>query len=255
MQKHYSIEITNHKIAFAAYVNNILLSTNRYHQQGINEFPINQYVYNGENTLQLNMSINPKWFEELKEQKAQIRIIESIGLNGNFEEKDIVVLNWKWTEDVQFPVNLSAQFHLDIPYGSWAWLDADIITEDNLDMQSLNDYICKLYNALNSKNYESLEPLLRFKSADLANAFYIPFPERLTDQEIFFKNDLFLTPGWRLEPLDLSNLMVDFHAKNRLVRILRSDGRSPIISNSMKDSIFELDLFLCHKNGQWILCR
>jgi hypothetical protein len=255
MQKHYSLEITNHKVAFAVYVNDILLSTNRFHQQGTNEFPINHYVYNGENTLRLNISINPKWFEEMKEQKAQVRIIESRGISGSFEESDIVVLKWQWDETVQFPVNLTTQFNLEIPYGSWLWLDADMLTEDDLNFQTLHGYLHSLHDLLNNKDYGRLEPFLTYKSTDLANAFYIPFPERLADQKRFFENELFSTSGWGMEPMDVSNLMFDFHANNRLVRIVKTNGKSPLTSKPIGDIVFELDLFLCHKNNQWILCR
>lgn len=255
MQKHYSVEITNHKVAFAVYVNDILLSTNRNHSKCTNEFPVNQYVYNGENSLRLNISINPNWFEELKEQKARVRIIESSGTGGSFAERDVTDISWQWDDTVQFPVNISKQFTLGIPYGNWVWREADTLTEENLRIAPLHEYLRNLHDSLNEKNYEKLERFLRYKSADLANAFYIPIKERLADQRNFFENDLFGTDGWGLDALDLSNLMLDFQANGKLLRIVKSNGKSPIISKPLSDSIFELELLLCFKNNEWILCR
>lgn len=254
-QKHFQITIDNHKIAFALYLNDILLTSNRFHNACHNEFPINQYIYNGENALRLNLSINPHWSESPAEQWCKIVVTQYCGMKGALKPEVVSQINWKWDVETKFPVNLISKFTTTIPYGNWAWLDADIIHEENINMKSLYDYVTTLYTIMSSKDYHSLEIILKNKSIDFANAFYIPFSERLADQENFYKNELFSSQGWELEPLDLSNLMFDFHANNRLIHILKRNGRSPITSKPIKDNIFELELFLCHKNNQWILCR
>jgi hypothetical protein len=254
--KHVQLEINNHKIAIAVLTNDVLVFTNRYHQAPLKELSINQWVTGGSNSFKINISINPNWFEELKEQSFNMVIALFEGCRGDFTKTVLKEIHWKYSEDTQFPVIINENIEIDIPYGNWTWYDADILSEENFNFDSLKQYLTQLHSKLHNKDYDNLTPFLKSKSTELAAAYGIPIHERMSDQKTFFLEELFTTPNWGLVPIDTNNLLIQYHANGRLIQVLNKNGTSPLQSNTMTDNVtFSLDLFLCHKNGEWILCR
>jgi hypothetical protein len=255
-QKEIRLEIDNHKIAVSVYINDIIVFSNRFHQQPSSSFAINQWVFNGLNDLRINLSVNPIWNEELKDQSFDLKIMVYEGNSEQYTSLNLKELHWKYTSGTQFPVNLIDTINLDVPFEKWSWHNADILYDEIFDINSLKTFISNIYEVLNTKNYPLLEPILLTKSTELANAYSIPLDERLSDQKDFFVNELFRFPTWGLLPLTLDNLTFQYHAGGRLIEVLTVKGKSPIESVVLDDSInYSLDLFLCHKNNQWILCR
>ncbi|NLD91779.1 MAG: hypothetical protein GX639_03830 [Fibrobacter sp.] len=254
--KHIQIEIDNHKIGLVLFINDCIVFSNSFHQVPATSFPVNQWVLNGVNTLKANVSINPHWTEELNEQSFKIVLKQYEGTPDNLVETVISSLEWEYIPDTQFPVNLTQEFSLDIPYGNWGWYDADAFNEDTVPVDSLKQYITSLHTALVNKDYTALEPFLTTKSTELAHAFGIPLNERFDDQKTFFITELFSHPAWGLEPLNFENMIFQFHAQGRLVEVIDIKGKSLIQSAILDEGYnFSLPLFLCHKNDQWILCR
>jgi hypothetical protein len=255
-EKHVQLEISNHKIAVTVFVNRVNVFTNCYHQQEYKELSVNQWVTNGDNEFSTNISINPRLHEELKDQSFDLIVSLHEGSNGNFSKSTLTELHWKYEPDTHFPVNISTQCSIQLPYGNWSWFDATPLSNDTLDQRSLRQYIELLHTALDQKDYDKLAPFLTIKSTELASAYSITITERLQDQMDFFKNDLFTSPGWKMKPLQLDDLVVQYHADGKLVEILTKDGKSPLQSVALEDNVnFSLPLFLCYQNDLWILCR
>lgn len=255
-QKHVQLEIENHKIAVAVYVNEILLFTNRYHQEPKKEFSINQWIGGGTNSYRVNIWINPHWFEKLEEQSLDMYIKLFEGIAPEFSSSVLAELHWKYVEDTKFPVVLEGTFEADVPYGNWIWNKADALSEETVDLDSLKRFISNYHHLLNTRNYESLAPMLTIKATELASAYYIPVDQRIKDQKEFFEEALFSDPAWGLQPLDLDSLVLQFHSNGKLIEVLGKDGKSPLRSNPLSgEVIYSLGLHVCHLNGQWILCR
>jgi hypothetical protein len=254
--KHIQIEIDDHKIGFVVFINDCIVFSNSFHQIPSTSLPVNQWVQNGVNTLKVNVSINPHWTEELNEQSFTIVLKQYEGTPDNLTETVISELQWKYLPDTHFPVNLTQEFTLDIPYGNWCWHDADVLNEDTVPVESLKPYITLLHTALANRDYSALEPFLTTKSTELAKAFAIPLNERFDDQKSFFTTELFSHPSWGLEPLNFDSMIFQFHAQGRLIEVLDIKGK-PLIQSAILDEgfNFNLPLLLCHKNDQWILCR
>jgi hypothetical protein len=254
--KHVQLIIENHKIAITVYVNKIIVFTNRFHLQPYKELSVNQWVANGINTFVVNIAINPKFFEELKEQSLDMYINL---LEGTYPDLSKIILkenHWKYSEDTQFPVNITSEVKIDLPYGNWSWYDGDDLSDENFDLLTLRNFLTSIHTALNNKDYEMLSPHLQTKASELAAAYGIPLNERLSDQKDFFENELFNTVGWGVLPMELDELVFRYHAGGRLIEVLNRKGKSPIQSLPMEDNVhFSIPLFLCHKNNQWILCR
>lgn len=254
-EKFYAVDFNSLQLAYAIKINDILIESNRFHDMPRRTIKVNQWMYNGKNSFEINLSVNPKWEKDLDENNFRIKISEHVGINGNYVPTDIISHEWKYQENTQFPVILSGEFTIDIPFGNWTWHDADILIEDTLNINSLKSFLGTFHQFLKNKNFSEIEPLLRVKTTELAHAYYLNMDERFSDQKEFFTQELFGNPAWGMQPIDFDTLIFRFHAGNRLVEVLNKEGKSPLRSTSLDGYTFSLQLFLCHKNEQWILCR
>lgn len=254
--KHIQLEIDNHKIATSVLVNDVLVFTNRFHKAANKELSINQWVSRGLNTFKINLAINPQWFEELKEQSFDMVIALYEGDYPNLTKSILKEVHWKYTEGTQFPVNIIEELEIDIPYGNWTWFNADVLSDENFNIDSLKKYITNFHTHLVNKDYDNLAPILHTKALELAVSYGIPIDERINGQKSFFTHELFKEPSWGLLPLNLEDLTFQYHANGHLIQVLDIKGKSPIQSNTLTDNVnFSIALFLCFKNGEWILCR
>jgi hypothetical protein len=255
IEKFYSAEYSSLQIAYAVKLNDILIETNRFHDLPSKFLKINQWMLNGKNTFEVNLSVNPRWEQDLEENNFRIKFVQHEGSNGTYIPQELISHEWKYEPGMQFPIVIRGEFEIDIPFGNWAWLDAEILNEDTIDMESLKKYISSIYHHLNNKEFNLLEPYLATKATELGQAYYIDIKERLSDQKEFFTKELFANTGWGMTPPNLKDLIFRFHAGNRLVEVIDKFGKSPLRSTSLGGYTFSLELFLCHKNKQWILCR
>jgi hypothetical protein len=256
MQKHIYLDINNHKVAYSVSINNVELITNRFHQVPSKQLSINQWVYPGTNTFRVNISINPKWFEELKDQSFDMEILEYTGIRPDFSKNIIRKIEWHYEEDVtRFPVNFTGTIDLDVPYGDWLWRKAQLLDEETIKMDSLKEYIQNLHRMLKNKDYDSLAPLLSNKASELASAYYIPLEERLSDQKSFFTDELFTDSKWDMQPLDFERMRLISQAEGRIIEIFDKTGKNFLQSAPLEDATFSLPLRLCYYEGKWILCR
>jgi hypothetical protein len=254
-EKFYSVDFNSLKIAYAVKINDILIETNQHHNLPRRSIKANQWMYNKKNTFEITLYVNPHFEMELEEQNFLFKVSEHYGDNASETPEEIVKVEWKYIEGTKFPVVLNGEFTLDIPFGNWGWLDADVVTEETIDKDTLKSFLRLMQEHLTNKNFLELEPLLKTKATELSKAYYLDINERFRDQHSFFTEELFGNPKWGVQSIDFDSLFYRFHAENRLVEVLNKEGKSPIRSNSLDGYTFSIPLFLCHKNNQWILCR
>jgi hypothetical protein len=255
MQQHYQIKIVSHLLTYSVKVNDICIATNNSHSGARREILLNQFLLQGTNNVHATLSINPKWEKPAEDQYFKWEIIEYTSEPESFQEKIVNTGHWELGEYTKFPVALDSEFDLKIPYGNWVFNNADVLDTQNFYQESLFDYIKLVHEIVSSKDYEKLKPLLYFKSCDLAAAYYIDIEQRLSDQEKFFKDMLFNRKDAILQPLNLQHLMYHYQANGKILEVLTQKGTSPIRFDFEDGDFCELELFLCHKNNQWILCR
>jgi hypothetical protein len=255
MQKHYQIKIISHLLAYSVRINDICITTNNSHSGARREVLVNQFLLAGINTIRATLSINPKWEKPADDQYFKCELVEYYGEPEAFQEQVVNTIEWNFEESTKFPISIESEFNLDIPYGNWVFNNADILNQENFDQVSLFDFIRKVHEIVSNKNYDILKPFLQYKSFDLAAAYYISIEQRLSDQEHFFKNMLFNRKDSILQPLNLNHLMYHFHANCKILEILSQKGTSPIRFDFEDGDFCEIELYLCHKNNQWMLCR
>jgi hypothetical protein len=100
-----------------------------------------------------------------------------------------------------------------------------------------------------------LEPLLKTKTEELAEAYFIPLPERINDQRDFFTQELFSDKNWGMAPLDFNDMRVLYHAGGQLVEIVDKYGNPFLKALPGEETTFSLPLRLCYFKNEWILCR
>lgn len=256
METYYRLETFCNQIAVAVYINGIPIVIDRFHSNPNNQITVNQWVYSGKNTLDVNISVNPHFEHRLIEQNASVKIIEYKGIRPDFTPRSIKVLFWKYIPDeTTFPVNLHDQFELDTPFGEWVWRSAQELTTDTIPLESLREFITRLHNVLQTKKYDELEPLLTVKASELADAYFIPLQERLDDQRTFFTDELFADARWGMAPLDFGNMNILYHAGGHLIEVVDRFGNPFLQSLPGEETTFSLPLRLCYRNNQWVLCR
>lgn len=253
--KHVQLEIDSYKMSVMVDVNDIPVYTCKL-PLAHKELSINQWATNDSNTFKIYISA-----ESIEPGKMNAPTLDMIiALYENTQtgsaKKVLKEIHWKYDENTKFPVNIEENVIIDIPYGNWAWRDADILNKQNLNLISLKQYITQIHTSLQNKDYANLAPLLEVKTTELAIAYGIPTDERLKDQKDTFVKELFKDPKWGLLPLDLNDLSIKYYAKGKLIEVLNKKGETIIQSKSLIDDVtFGIDLFLCYKNNQWILCR
>jgi hypothetical protein len=253
--KQVRLEIENYKMTVAVDVNDIPIYTGK-PPLGSHKLSISQWVASDSNNFRIHISADSVEPGKMNAPSLDMEVVLYEQTQSEVSRKVLKEVHWKYNENTKLPVNLEENVIIDIPYGNWAWRDADILNGQNLNLTSLKQYITQLHTSLQNKDYTNLAPFLEVKSTELAIAYGIPIDERLKDQKETFVKELFKDPKWGLLPLDLNDLSIKYHAHGRLVEVLNKKGESIIQSKSLTDDVnFGIDLFLCFKNNGWILCR
>jgi hypothetical protein len=255
IQHHFQLESLHNQVALSISINDILVFVDRFHTMPNNQVSINQWLYNGDNTIDVNISVNPRFEHQLRAQDASVKIVHYAGAKPDFIPSTVMELLWMYVPDeTKFPVNLHDSFPIDIPYGNWTWLNATPLTKETIPWDSLHEFLARIHAALSAKDFNALEPILRTKAAELAHAYSIELSERLAGQADFFR-DLFANPSWGMQPLDLNTVQPIFHAQGRLIEFVDPRGVSPLKSTDLDGDTFSLPMRLCLVDDTWVLCR
>ncbi len=184
--------------------------------------------------------------------------VKQVDKDGEKAGPETSLLDFAWEQKGKetFPLVLKTQFEIKNPLPAWAWEKGDVFTNANLPKEAIYGYVRELIALLNKKDFAGLAPYLRVKTEELSLAQHVPLQEGLTDQEQFFKSELFSDPKWSMVPLKGKSLVFNLHAGGRLVEVVDAKGGSPVHTGELKDEgTFSLKLFLARINGKWTLCR
>ena len=254
-QHHFQLESLHNQVALAISINDIQVFVDRFHTMPNNQVSINQWLYNGENIIDINISVNPRFEHQLRAQSASIKVVHYSGVKPDFTPSTVKEIQWKYAPDeTAFPVNLHDLFTLEIPYGNWSWQRGVSLTKETIPLDSLHEFLTRVHTALAAKDFEALKPVLQTKATELALAYSIELSERLSGQADFFK-ELFANPAWAMQPLNLEEIQPIFHAQGRLVEIVDRKGMSPLKSTDLDGDTFSLPMRLSLIDNCWVLCR
>ncbi len=120
----------------------------------------------------------------------------------------------------------------------------------------INEFIKRIFNALNSANLDQTKALFRLKATEQATAYGIPLSQRLEDQDSFFR-EWFNGSGWKMEPIDYERLDYGIYAGGQVVQVRYGDGSDVLRSapdNDENDKV-SFPLLISKIDGQWTVVR
>lgn len=255
-QKHYQLSIENRNLVVAVKINDVLVHSDRDNRVPHYEMSINQWLFNDENTIAVNLSVAPN-MEELSETVECSIAVEEIVVQGDSQKKTtLTTLAYNHAnEDMQFPILLNNTFTIDTSFPVWKWRSGLEFDADNLPYDMIIAFTEKIVHALKAKDGTAVAELLRTKNEELANAYYIPINERLHDSTAFFEK-LFAMDGWDIIPPDYGSMVMQLQAENKLLLVANSRGK-PLIQTPVLDDDFRfgIPLYLANVNDTFVLCR
>jgi hypothetical protein len=152
-------------------------------------------------------------------------------------------------------VRLSAPFEVATAFPAWSWHGADVLPEDFAPGDDLRAFLTGVHASMAARDVDGMVRHLRVKASEMAAAFGIPIEERLRDQREFFAG-LFAEPGFAMEPIDWEGLRPVRHAGGRLWECADRRGDPAVSSVPLPGGArFGLELFLCRRDGAWMICR
>ena len=252
----YTLEIESHFTAFSVDIGGITLATDRSMPACDERIPINQWIFTGSNLVEARLWVQPTWEELPAEMDFQLRICRYTP-GSDIPE---ILTEEKWVkvdddQEVSFPVRLKTDFQVDWIFPAWGWADSDVFAEESGLDPSLKSFLKSVHTAMEKKDADGIAALYRVKAVEMAKAFGVPIEERLSDQRKFFAG-IFSNPGFAMKPFVETSLVTRIHAHGRLLEITDPLGEPAVSTEALDgDAAFGLELFVCRKNGAWLICR
>jgi hypothetical protein len=251
--KHFVFSFSNRDLACTAFLNGIPFFTDNVRNQMDPVLRLNQYIVPGHNKLELVLTVPPTEMilpDEPITFTGKVECWE--GDAQNHTQTELINIDWTYDNTQDFPIRLGYSFDVGLGYGSRVWQAGEQVTESNLNLSELLNYIGQLKAALESKVFSVLEPFLAFRHLELSKAFGFSVDEMRSDDKRFFE-ELYADPDWRMSDFDSGNLIIDYWAGNRILSLQRHDGlellRTPKLCTI--DIFYSLPLKVSRIDNNW----
>jgi len=252
----YTLEIVSHFAAWSVMVNGVGQSTDRNMPSSDERFPVNAWIATGTNSMEAVVWVPPAKSERPAKMDFTVRVCRY-----EPDSKTPLVLaerSWALPTDgaaQEFPVHLKAEFPVTTALPKWTWADADALPPDFKPDAGLLAFLHGAQQALAKRDLDAVAKLSRIKAVEMAAAFGVPEQERLDGQKKFFQ-DLFADPKFAMKPLDEKGIRLHRHADGKLWEVTNPTGDPAVSTAALADgSNFGLNMYVCRKHGQWLMCR
>lgn len=252
----YTLEIVSHFAAWSVMVNGIGQSTDRSMPSSNERFPINAWIATGSNTVEAVVWVPPAKSQRPDKMDFDVRVCRY----EPGSKTPIILAERSWTLPAdggaqEFPIHLSAEFTVTTALPVWTWADADALPPDFKPDAGLLAFLHDAQQALAKRDLDAVVKLSRIKAVEMAAAFGKPEQERLDGQKKFFQ-ELFADPKFAMKPVDEKGIRLHRHAEGKLWEVTNSAGDPAVSSVALADgSNFGLNMYVCRKHGQWLMCR
>jgi hypothetical protein len=255
-RKHYQLVAECRGPSLAVRVNDIAVHEDEAGAKGDAQVPLNQWLSSGRNTLLVRAGLVPGAAAPTDASTVTVSVVEALVDGGAATETTLATVAVPSPDTLpQFPLEVTREFELEIPYGDWAWLAGDPFDEDNLPLDEFQAFAERARTVLDSRDMAGTQDLLAVRNRELAQAYYLDPAQRLADSEAFFK-ELFAAEGWQVEPPDYERMLVRLHADNRLAELTGPKGKPLLQTPTLNsDFTFGLPLFVARVKGALVLCR
>jgi len=242
-------------VAYTVQINGITIFSDRWEKSHSDSAPINQWLVNGKNRVDVNVGVGLSKSKQEEKQSISVEIREIDLESGNKEGRLVTSLLWNKEPDKEFPISITRDFKGPDNFPKWEWEGSDVINSEKPNFTGLDAFLASAHVQLSNKNLPAIVKLVEEKTNEMALAYGVPIDTRLADQKEFFSN-YFADPLWKMKPLNPKSKFVRVEGDGRLLVVTNSAGIPYLETEEFEDgSKFGLKLYLRHKNGVWHIAR
>ncbi len=158
--------------------------------------------------------------------------------------------------DMDYGQGLHIQQTIDMPINipRWAWLDGDIIENNQATHDSLFKEYKKIWTALHNKDVDSIAPLFEQRTKEYSEAFHVE-PRQVSPIESMKKQ--LQDPNKKLGDFIAKYEYLHICANGKLAALTIWDDSAAIFFNSDENGGMstDYDIYYYRKNGHWYIAR
>jgi hypothetical protein len=259
MKPNYFLQFEIYGSAFLLNVNDIRIIQNK-KGQGISlKFPINPYIFNGYN--ELDIFLTPAYQKITLDEDSKCKLSVFFVDENDSENKQVEIISLTVpdfnTQKPNYSYENKLKFEVSVPFKDSLWVRSpDLRTYPNILQLLINKYK-SIYEILLKKDLNEMLALLTIQQKELADCLYVSEKEALRNNiEIF--EDHFNNSDWVLSNFEEELTEIKYYAYGKLVRLEDAKGESPLKYRDEVNkftSSFEF-LFCVHPdNGKLVIIR
>jgi len=239
------------------------------------EIPLNQWVFTGDNILELIVRPEDAEAKSFEEAKARCKITIYQRESGSQREtrQEITGLSFgfgagetgfedspKFSEPGAVTViskepalrHARRKVPLKTPFPRWTCLSVPEIPANDPMRDSLILEYRRFWSLLNARDVRGADEAMKVNAKEMRAAYYMDSLEAsLDDLDV---RDFLADPEIALELFDTKDLKLQVFGYGRMARLAGSDGKSPIIF-LMGPMKIHLDLIYCQTKRGWVMVR
>lgn len=234
--------------------------------------PVNQFVVEGRNTLEMVIHPGPTPGEALG--GADNKRKRFIPEEGAFAEaalttypkgaiiegpdrKELVSLKWTAEPDAPyfFPTVRSVSCTLEKAFGSWKWLEAEKLTLDENTLQEANDFILNTHSTLSIGDYEAFADMGELRNEEIDRAY--GKAKGASAQQLKTMGEMAKDESsWGMEQINPDRFSLRLCGDDRMIECLTKKWK-PILEQlpDDQDRITRYQLMIGKLDGQWRILR
>jgi hypothetical protein len=239
MKDIYQFEINSSGCNYEIWLNDIRIDIQLGDMPIVYDLPVNQWINNGENNLQIK--ILPLSDKSELEPKAYFKLIISQGsLFGKvfsklYELKNIETPSFQELKQKSEGVDLSSfllsyNFVTDFQYSNPVFSELNSFAINKAELVTFYKTISEYFQ---NEDLDALMGLMKFKMKGFSKSYQDRYEDEL-ERQMFFLKDLF---GKKIEPVNYEEYNIKYFLNNKIVCLEDKEGDQPLFfSDDIDDS-------------------
>ena len=256
----YVIAIESHLLDFQILLNDIPVRQVMNGRAVNSQTKVNQWIIEGTNAVEIRLGLPSGGVPEAQADNNpgsfQLRLFG--GEHGREPGPEATLVEYIWDAAAQplgesMVTAFTKEFQAEISFGRWRWQDSPPVPLTESDKQEILQLIGKAHRALAEKDLSALTELLKLNSEEMSRAVGIEEEMLVMGQSEFFSS-LFESDGWRMDPLEESELVFKPVAGGRLVGVTQTGGQ-PLLRGESSDGQYTSSFMFGRVAGTWHILR
>ncbi len=234
--------------------------------------PVNQYMVNGLNRLEIVVDPGPVPAEALtgtagcrqcftpdKEARAwaALSTYPKGAIIDGPDREEIVALEWKPENNRPhcFPLVCSASIDLGEIYKAWQWQSAPRLTLDDETLREVSDFVIGMHGSLAILDFERYVELSKHRNEE-GDFAYQKMPGTVAQQLLSMRGYIEDDPGWGMATLKPDEFSFRLCGNDRMIECVAKSGE-PVLEElaDNEGSISRYPMLLSKIDGEWLIVR